>query len=113
MAVHKSRMLNVNMQIPGRAANHLGRTIVQGYYADMCEAALAPARRLLTKAGLVFLDKWLVGDPGDEAAKFADKGRFDLVVTGSHGQGLFANLVLGSVATKVLAGCKVPVLVIR
>ena len=73
----------------------------------------SPARRLLQKAGLVFLDKWLVGDPGDEVAKFADKGKFDLVVMGSHGQGLFANLVLGSVATKVLAGCKVPVLVIR
>ena len=106
-------LLNVNMQIPGRAANHLGRAVVQGYYADMCEAALAPARRLLQKAGLVFLDKWLVGDPGDEVAKFAGKGKFDLVVMGSHGQGLFANLVLGSVATKVLAGCKVPVLVIR
>lgn len=106
-------LLNVNTPIPGRAANHLGRTIVQDYYADACEAALAPARRLLKKAGWIFLDKWLVGEPGDAVAAFADKGKFDLVVMGSHGHGLFANLMLGSVTTKVLAGCKVPVLVIR
>ena len=36
-----------------------------------------------------------------------------MVIMGSHGHGLFGNIVPGSVATKVLAGCKVPVLVIR
>jgi nucleotide-binding universal stress UspA family protein len=32
---------------------------------------------------------------------------------GSHGHGTLANLVLGSVATKVLASTRVPVLLIR
>ena len=32
---------------------------------------------------------------------------------GSHGHGMLSQLVLGSVATKVIAGCKVPVLVVR
>jgi nucleotide-binding universal stress UspA family protein len=32
---------------------------------------------------------------------------------GSHGHGTFKNLIMGSVATKVLANCKVPVLLIR
>ena len=32
---------------------------------------------------------------------------------GSHGQSSLANLVMGSVATKVLAHTKVPVLLIR
>ena len=32
---------------------------------------------------------------------------------GSHGHGNLGNLVLGSVATKVLAGSKLPVLLIR
>jgi nucleotide-binding universal stress UspA family protein len=32
---------------------------------------------------------------------------------GSHGHGLLSGLVLGSVATKVLAGCKVPLLLVR
>jgi nucleotide-binding universal stress UspA family protein len=32
---------------------------------------------------------------------------------GSHGAGALKNLVLGSVATKVLAQCTVPVLLVR
>ena len=106
-------LLNIHLPVPGRAAAHLGRTVVQEYYSDECEKALAPARRALTKAGLAYTDTWKVGDPGDEIAEFATKGKYDLLIMGSHGHGLFVNLVLGSVATKVLAACKVPVLVIR
>jgi nucleotide-binding universal stress UspA family protein len=32
---------------------------------------------------------------------------------GSHGHGTLGNLILGSVATKVLANCEVPVLIVR
>jgi nucleotide-binding universal stress UspA family protein len=32
---------------------------------------------------------------------------------GSHGHGSVVNVVMGSVATKVLASCKVPVLLVR
>ena len=46
-------------------------------------------------------------------AKHADSGKFDLVMMGSHGNGVLVNLVLGSVATKVLANCKTPVLLVR
>ena len=48
-----------------------------------------------------------------ELTDTAKRGKFDLVVMGSHGHGLFRNLVLGSVATRVLAACTVPVLIIR
>ena len=37
----------------------------------------------------------------------------DLIVMGSHGHGALVNLVVGSVATEVLAGCKTPVLIVR
>ena len=32
---------------------------------------------------------------------------------GSHGKSALGNLIIGSVATKVLAECKVPVLIVR
>ena len=35
------------------------------------------------------------------------------IVMGSHGHGTLGNLVMGSVATQVLANCKVPVLLVR
>ena len=37
----------------------------------------------------------------------------DLLVMGSHGHGTVGNLILGSVATKVMAQCSTPVLLIR
>lgn len=43
----------------------------------------------------------------------AESGKFDLLMMGSHGYSALGNLVMGSVATKVLAGCKVPVLLVR
>jgi nucleotide-binding universal stress UspA family protein len=36
-----------------------------------------------------------------------------MLVMGSHGHGALATLVMGSVATQVVAECKVPVLLVR
>lgn len=106
-------LLTVHPPIPARPARHLGRGVVDGYYRDECEKALAPARRALKKAGVEFTEGFMVGNPGEVIAAHADKGRFDMVIMGSHGHSALGNLVMGSVATKVLAGCKAPVLVIR
>jgi nucleotide-binding universal stress UspA family protein len=54
-----------------------------------------------------------VGAPGELIASTAAKGGYDLLMLGSHGHGALVNLVTGSVATKVLAQCKTPVLLIR
>jgi len=54
-----------------------------------------------------------VGSAGELIAKAAEAGAFDLVVMGSHGHSALGNLVMGSVATRVLAHCKVPVLLVR
>jgi nucleotide-binding universal stress UspA family protein len=53
------------------------------------------------------------GPAPDNIAAMAQKGGFDLIVMGSHGKGAISNLIMGSVATKVLAHCKVPVLLVR
>jgi nucleotide-binding universal stress UspA family protein len=54
-----------------------------------------------------------VGQPGELIAKAASEGDFDLVMMGSHGHSALGNLVMGSVATQVLAHCSVPVLLVR
>ncbi len=106
-------LIHVRVPIPGRAAVALGRDIVQRYYRTEAEKALAAARRMLERGGIRYRETVLVGDPGVEVARFARKGRFDLVLMGSHGHGALSGLVLGSVATKVLAHCTVPVLLVR
>jgi nucleotide-binding universal stress UspA family protein len=54
-----------------------------------------------------------LGNAGDTIAAFAEKGKYELLIMGSRGHGSLTGLVLGSVATKVLAKCNVPVLLVR
>jgi nucleotide-binding universal stress UspA family protein len=78
------------------------------------EKALAPARRLLAKAGLAATAVCLTGNnAGDEIATYATGKKLDLLVMGSHGLGLLKSAVLGSVATRVAARCSTPLLLIR
>ena len=106
-------LLHVRMPLPGHAASALGRAVVEKYYADESHKALAAATRKLERAGLVFTEVHRLGDPGVEIARYAAESKFDLVLMGSHGHGRLTNLVLGSCTSKVLAQCKVPLLVIR
>lgn len=77
------------------------------------ETALAPVRKLLAKSGITAGEVCLIGNPADELAGFAKKQKLDLLVMGSHGYGAFKAAVLGSVATRVMARSKVPLLLIR
>ena len=101
------------LAVPHGAAAFVDKATVKGYYDSEAEAVFKPIRAYFKKQGIdaSFVSK--IGHPADMIAKLAESGKFDLVMMGSHGHGLLGNLVLGSVATKVLANCKTPVLVVR
>jgi nucleotide-binding universal stress UspA family protein len=74
---------------------------------------LAKVKTLLRRARMGYTETVIKGNAGKEIAKFARRGKFDLVIMGSHGYSAFEQLMLGSVASKVIALCKVPVLLVR
>lgn len=95
-------------------------TPVDGVAAD--DHSLAPqfakvmagALKLIAKAGLQATPAPLVGaQAGDAIAAYARKRQLDVLVMGSHGQGAFKSLVLGSVAMRVAARSDKPLLLIR
>jgi nucleotide-binding universal stress UspA family protein len=106
-------LLHVRPPLPNRAAAALGRRIVQRYHAEQTRKALAPAKRALDRAKVGYKEVRMVGDAGALIASYASKGKFSLVVMGSRGHGTLGSLLLGSVASKVLANCRVPALIIR
>lgn len=110
---HEYTVLTVVPPVPPRAAAVLDRELLNAYYADEGEKVFHPLRTFLDKQGLkaTFLSK--TGHIADTIAATASEGSFDLLMMGSHGHGTLGNLVMGSVATKVMAHCKVPVLLIR
>ena len=99
--------------IPPHAASFLDRGMLDSYYHDEAEKVLKPVRAFTAQRGWTvdFVER--AGQAGDCIADFATSGKFDLVVMGSHGDSSIANVVMGSVASRVLARCKTPVLLIR
>ena len=106
-------VLTVHLPIPARARAAVGKDIVEDYYKDDAEQVLAPIDKFLARHGIQAKSVWKAGNVGETIATFAEAGKFDMLVMGSHGHGSFLNMVLGSVATKVLANCKTPILLVR
>ena len=94
-------------------AMSLGTEGVDNYHADNGRYALKGAKPVLKRAGVAIIEKVLVGDPAPTILKFIKSSKCDLLVMGSHGRGAFKNLVLGSVATKVLSQSDVPITIVR
>ena len=77
------------------------------------EAALRAARRLLDRAGVAYQAHVLIGDPAEQIADFAKRRRIDKIIMGTHGRGMLAGMLMGSVATKVLHRATVPVTLVK
>lgn len=99
--------------LPPRARAAVGKEIVEKYHSEEAEKVLAPASKFLARHDIQAKSQWKIGPAGETIAKVAESGKYDLVVMGSHGHGALGNLVMGSVATQVLAHCGVPVLLVR
>jgi nucleotide-binding universal stress UspA family protein len=106
-------VFTVQPVLPPRARAAVGKEIVDKYYTEEAERVLAPVSKFLLRHGIDAKSSWKTGHAGETIAKFAESGKFDLLIMGSHGYGTLVNLVMGSVATQVLAHCRVPVLLVR
>jgi len=112
-AQNEFTLFTVQAPLPPRARAAVGAEIANGYYADEAEKVTAPVVKFLKRHGIEAKVITKVGTPGDLIAKAAEAGKFDLLMMGSHGHSALGNLVMGSVATQVIAHCKVPVLLVR
>ena len=110
---HQYAVLTVQAPLPTRARAALGKEVVDTYHAEEAEKILAPVGKFLARHGVDAKRIFKVGSVGENIAKVADTGKFDLLVMGSHGHGALATLVMGSVTTQVLANSKVPLLIVR
>ncbi|CDS52674.1 Universal stress family protein [Polaromonas sp. CG9_12] len=106
-------LLTVQPPLPPRARAAVGKEVVDSYYTEETQKVMAPITEFLAHHNLAAKSEWKVGHVGETIASFADEGKFDLLVMGSHGHGSIGNLVMGSVATQVLSRCQVPVLLVR
>ena len=111
--LHQYTLLHVAPAVPPRAAAVLDKAVLQAHYAEESDKVFKPLRSFFAKQKIAadFVAK--AGPAADTIASLAEKGKFDLVMMGSHGHGVLGSLVMGSVVTRVLAGCRTPLLIVR
>lgn len=112
-ANHDYTLLTAVNALPARAVSALDKATLKSFYDETAEKVFKPLRTFFEKQRIKATFVGKVGPAAEVIAETATKGGYDLIVMGSHGHGTLANLVMGSVATKVLAHCGTPVLLIR
>ncbi len=106
-------VLTVVAPLPYFTGPALGREVLDEHYKELANEVLGPIRSFAQQKGWPADINYAVGPISGTIATQAEEGHFDMVVMGTHGHSSLGNLLMGSVATGVLARCKVPVLLIR
>jgi nucleotide-binding universal stress UspA family protein len=96
---------NVRRFIPAEQLNQ--------FYQEEGEAALKNAREVLEATHLPFTAHVAVGEEPECIAQYAAEHDCKLIVMGTRGMNTLANMVLGSVSTRVVHLAPVPVLLVK
>jgi nucleotide-binding universal stress UspA family protein len=80
---------------------------------DKAVKAIGPAMRKAQQAGAAFKYKTGGGNTGEQIVKFAEKGRYDMIVIGARGLSGTKEKFLGSVSNYVMHKAKTPVMVVK
>jgi nucleotide-binding universal stress UspA family protein len=102
-------LLTVHRPVPQlpRMGAAVGKAQIERYYQEEGEQALSAAKKLLERAGVLYEQRILVGDPADVIVKHAKLSRADLICIGTPGKWI------GSTTNKVMNLSEVPVLLVK
>lgn len=81
--------------------------------SEWAEASLAPAREILAAAGVRAISHVQQGDVPQVIVRLAEELGCDQIVMGTRGLGSLGDLIMGSVATKVLHLARLPVTLVK
>ena len=107
-------LLTVHLPVP-RFPNMnvvVGEDTIERYYAEECATMLAPSRKALDAAGAKYETYRRVGPIAESIVEQAKESRADMIYMGTRGMTALSNIVLGSVATRVLHLAYLPVVMI-
>lgn len=106
-------VLTVMPEFPPRVHANLDKKEIQAYYKRESTRILDAVKKRLSTVYENLEFTWKIGSEGRTIAEFALQGGYDLIVLGSHGRSAVGKLVMGSTATKVMAHCEIPLLLVR
>jgi nucleotide-binding universal stress UspA family protein len=99
-------------KVPNMGA-FVSKDMIQKYYDDECAAMLAPSRKLLDAADAKYTVHQLTGPIAESIVLQAKQSGASMIYMGTRGMSPLANMALGSVASRVLHLCHIPVMLIH
>ena len=99
-------------KVSPHALNVLDRKVLKRYYQDEAASVFRPVHRRFNKLGIEADFVYKIGPAATVIARTAEDGGFDVVMMGAQGANALSRLVMGSVVARVMAECKVPVLIV-
>lgn len=88
----------------GKRRDHLAiKDVLQQFSEDAMEGEGAGTDDVIVERG----------NPVEKIIDHSEKGKFDLIVMGTHGHGTLEDAMIGSTARRVVRRSKIPVLVVR
>lgn len=108
-----AQLLLLNVQPAMPSSRYVPRAMIKEHQNRMAEEALAPARALAERLGVMHDSYSRVGDPAQVIAEFAQRTRCTEIIMGTRGLGRVRGLLLGSVTTKVITLAAVPVTLVK
>lgn len=100
-------------QIYGEIAVYVTREKMEALQRGHSDAVLAEPEAELKRSGVPYTREVLVGPIGKAIAEQAERLGCDAIVMGRHGTSALADLLMGSVAMKVVHLSSLPVLLVR
>ena len=86
---------------------------IERYYAEETDAMVAASKKALDVAGVPYTVHKIVGPIAESIVDHASHIGADMIVMGTRGMTALSNMVMGSVATRVLHLAHVPVVLIH
>jgi len=97
----------------GHVRQFVANSVVDDYLREVSEKELKASQKALDTAGVKHNMVIKRGNVSQEILNLANKEKFDLIVMGSKGRTGILDALMGSVAQKVSASAKQPVLLIK
>lgn len=91
----------------------VAKSVVDDYLREVSEKELKPAQKVLDAAGIKYTMVIKRGNISEEIIALATKEKMDMIVMGSKGRSGFVDMIMGSIAQKIVSGAKQPVVLVK
>lgn len=106
-------LVNVQHPVHGSVSSFVNAAQVKDLHQDEGMKALEQARSMLDSQNVPYEYHVFVGEPAETVARYASENGCDEIVIGTRGMSNLSNMLVGSVATKIIHHAKVPVTLIK